>query len=59
MLQHAAAWDALVAAAFTSVRSVAQPLWEFVKHNDKDEIGRLLLAAAPPPSCRRNYWQAR
>ena len=57
MLQHAAAWDALVAAAFTSVRSVAQPLWEFVK--EKEEIERLLLAASPPPSCRRNFWQAR
>jgi hypothetical protein len=57
LLRHADEWDALVAGAFRGIGSVAQPLWPFVK--DKTEIERLLREAGPPPSCRRNYWQAR
>ncbi len=55
LLRHADEWDARVAAAFSSLGSVPQPLWEFVK--DKTEIEELLRSGQAPPSCRRNYWQ--
>ena len=54
LLRHADEWDAQVAAAFSSLTSVAQPLWQFVEQ--QAEIERLVREGKKPPSCRRNYW---
>jgi hypothetical protein len=54
--RQAAAWDALIAAAFPSIGHMAQPLWDLVR--EKAEVARVLRGEARIPSVLNHYFAA-
>jgi hypothetical protein len=50
-------WDRAVAAAFSRIRTVEQPLWELV--SEREVVEALLDAGRPPPSGRIHQHRAR